>query len=176
MSDNTPQIYVVCLASYNAGKLHGKWIDCNVDSDDIKEKIQEILDTSPEPNAEKWAIHDYKNWHGLKLNEYKDIDNLSQVAQLIDEYGELFSELISYVGGIKHFEEAIFLIEQCYQGEFKSLTDWAEQFLGDTGSLSGLPDYLKNYFNYESYANDCELSGDIFTIEINNSVHVFCNN
>lgn len=176
MSNNVPRIYVACLASYNNGKLHGKWIDCNIDADYIQEKIEEILDTSTEPNAEEWAIHDYENWNGLKLYEHEDIDDLFQVAQLIGQHGKLFSELVSHVGGIKHFEEAISLIEQNYQGEFESLIDWAEQLLDDTGSLSRLPDCLKCYFNYESYANDCELSGDIFTIEINNSVHVFWNN
>ena len=30
----TPKIYVACLASYNAGILHGRWIDADQDADD----------------------------------------------------------------------------------------------------------------------------------------------
>lgn len=170
---NIPRIYVACLASYNSGKLHGKWIDCDIDSDDIREKIQEMLKVSPESFAEEWAIHDYTNWGSLKLDEHEDIDHLSQIAQLIEEHGEFFGALISHVGGVGQLEEAITLMEQCYQGEYESLADWAEQFLDDTASLSGLPDNLKCYFDYGSYARDCELSGDIFTIEHNNLIHVF---
>ena len=31
----TPSIYVACLAAYNNGHLHGKWIDVDGDADEI---------------------------------------------------------------------------------------------------------------------------------------------
>lgn len=46
----TPRIYVACLASYNNGKLHGAWIDCE-DHDDVNERIQAMLIKSPYPNV-----------------------------------------------------------------------------------------------------------------------------
>ncbi len=55
----TPKIYVDCLSAYNAGTLHGSWIDANQDAEDIHEEIQEMLSESPEPVAEEWAIHDF---------------------------------------------------------------------------------------------------------------------
>lgn len=44
-----PDIYVACLASYNAGMLHGEWIDAAQDAEDIeREIIEKVLLTSPE--------------------------------------------------------------------------------------------------------------------------------
>jgi len=33
---DTPRIYVACLAAYNAGKLHGEWIDADQDAEAIR--------------------------------------------------------------------------------------------------------------------------------------------
>ena len=35
-----PRIYVACLAAYNAGYLHGAWIDANQTADQIEDEIQ----------------------------------------------------------------------------------------------------------------------------------------
>ena len=50
-----PRVYVACLAAYNAGKLHGEWIDMG-DADDAHEQALQVLETSPEAGAEEWAI------------------------------------------------------------------------------------------------------------------------
>ena len=50
---DTPSIYVACLASYNNAILHGVWIDATQSEDDIMKEIWEMLDKSPEPNAEE---------------------------------------------------------------------------------------------------------------------------
>ena len=42
---DTPRIYVACLASYNAGILHGEWIDAT-DADEIREAIETMLSKS----------------------------------------------------------------------------------------------------------------------------------
>lgn len=54
---DTPRIYVACLAAYNAGTLHGKWIEATQDIEDIWKEIRDMLASSPEPNSEEWAIH-----------------------------------------------------------------------------------------------------------------------
>ncbi|WP_164090762.1 antirestriction protein ArdA, partial [Stenotrophomonas maltophilia] len=46
------RIYVACLASYNAGVLHGEWIDLEGrDADDVRDEIARILRESPHPNV-----------------------------------------------------------------------------------------------------------------------------
>ena len=51
-----PRIYVACLAAYNSGCLHGRWIDATT-PDEIWEQVRAMLADSPEPDAEEWAIH-----------------------------------------------------------------------------------------------------------------------
>ncbi len=54
---DTPQIYVVCLAAYNNGILHGEWIDATQDVSTIYDEIHEMLAKSPIEDAEEFAIH-----------------------------------------------------------------------------------------------------------------------
>ena len=49
---DTPRIYVACLASYNAGILHGRWIDADNGAEQVQEEIENMLAESPEYGAE----------------------------------------------------------------------------------------------------------------------------
>ena len=64
---DTPRIYVACLAAYNNGHLHGRWIDANQDPDAIQVEISAMLAASPIADAEEWAIHDYEGYEGARL-------------------------------------------------------------------------------------------------------------
>lgn len=45
-----PRIYVACLASYNNGVLHGRWIDLD-DREEVEAEIAEMLRESTYPNV-----------------------------------------------------------------------------------------------------------------------------
>jgi len=45
------RIYVACLASYNSGILHGRWIEATADVDEMQEEIDAMLRESPCPNV-----------------------------------------------------------------------------------------------------------------------------
>lgn len=47
-----PRIYVACLAVYNNGRLHGRWIDATA-PDEIWREVSAMLRASPEPDAEE---------------------------------------------------------------------------------------------------------------------------
>ncbi|KIQ27503.1 antirestriction protein ArdA [Xanthomonas campestris] len=48
---SNPRIYVACLASYNNGVLHGRWIDLDgMDAEDVQAGIAAMLRESPHPN------------------------------------------------------------------------------------------------------------------------------
>jgi antirestriction protein len=168
-----PQIYIACLASYNAGYLHGEWVDANQDIDAIREEINRILETSPVAGAEEYAIHDYDKFYGAEsiLGEYPDLEEVVKAAAFIAEHGELAGKLIAYYGDIT---EAVEAMEERYHGCYQSLADYAEEFIRDT--TAGIPKHLEFYIDYEKMARDWEYSGDIFTIELGfEEVHVFSN-
>jgi len=172
--DDAPQIYVACLASYNAGRLHGSWIPVET-KEQIQEDIQKILRTSQEPFAEEWAIHDFDGFGGAQLSEYEDFDALVTLKELIEAHDEtLVGALYNYFsGGVEEVEK---VLQDQYLGCFESIEDYAMDYIESTGSLRQLPESLQYYFDYERFARDLEMGGDIFTIETSyREVHVFSN-
>ena len=53
MTVDTPRIYVADLAAYNAGYLHGIWIDATQEIENIWQQIRTMLAASPMENAEE---------------------------------------------------------------------------------------------------------------------------
>src|SRR5687767_8165427 len=93
-----PSIYVASLSDYNAGTLHGRWIDATQDAEDIQAEVQDMLSKSTEPHAEEWAIHDYEGFEGLKLSEWESFEKVSEVAQAIEEHGPAFAAYVDNEG------------------------------------------------------------------------------
>jgi antirestriction protein len=168
--DSQIRIYAACLAAYNNGTLHGAWINANQEPEDIRAEIDKMLSESPELGAEEWGIFDYEGFCGVSISEYESLNTVSALARFVDEYGKLGAELYAYAGDI---DEAKQIMEEQYLGEWDSIRDWATDLLEQSGQLESIPEHLRYYFDYESYARDCELSGEIFTIEIGRKVHVF---
>ena len=170
------RIYVACLAAYNNGKLHGEWIDATKGSKAVKKAIAKMLKNSPEPGAEEYAIHDFEGFGDVKLSEYEDIDDVCELADAIEEHGELFAALYASLGG-DDIGYAKKVMTDGYLGEHKSLEDYAystcEECYSD--SLGNLPDFIKGWIDWEGVGRDMELSGDIFTIEHDGMTHVFDN-
>ena len=171
----TPRIYVASLADYNAGRLHGRWIDATQPADAIREEIAQMLAESKEPTDGEYAIHDYEYFGDLELSEYAGIDQVAEAAYQITEHGPVFACLLAYVGGTSNIEEALRYMEEAYCGEYDSLTDYAEQFLDDcyADSLKNLPEFIRYHIDYEGIAHDMELGGDVFTLECEGKIHVF---
>jgi antirestriction protein len=98
-TEPTPRIYVACLASYNAGILYGKWIDADQDADAIHEAVKAMLASSPQEDAEEWAIHDYEGFYGVKLSEWESFEKVAELATFIEEHEELGAALLAHFCG-----------------------------------------------------------------------------
>lgn len=164
-------IYVACLAAYNAGILHGRWIEVT-DADDMQEEIAAMLRESPCPGAEEWAVHDYDGLPS-SFGEYPDLNLLVDYADAAEEYGEPFRVWWDYRRRDVVDVDAFF--EQ-YAGTFESEAEWAEQLVADTGLLENVPDTVARYFDFDAYARDARLSGDIWTVRGESGLHVFWRN
>lgn len=173
---DTPRIYVADLAAYNAGYLHGRWIDATQDADvieaDVRAMLAEIPDEAPTDwptDREEWAIHDYDGFHGIKLSEWESFATVSELAQAVAEHGPAFAAFITDVG-IECADE----FEGAYLGEWESLEDYAAEFLDDCGALNGMEDGLRPYFDLSAYARDLRLGGDVWTADAEGGgVYVF---
>jgi len=167
----TPSIYVADLAAYNAGKLHGVWIDATQETSDIWAAIQEMLKGSPEPLAEEWAIHDYEEFGSIQISECQSVESVRQIALFIEEHGDLGAEVLNHYGG--DVAQAKTALEYNYAGNYQNPAEYAEEL---TDSTTGVPAHLEYYIDYAAMGRDMELNGDVFTIETSSSeLHVFWN-
>lgn len=167
----TPRIYVACLAAYNAGKLHGAWIDADQDAEAIHEEIRAMLAKSPEPMAEEWAIHDYEGFGGLRLGEFEDIERVAEFGQLIAEHGPAFAAYAGHVGPNYATAESF---EEAYCGQWESEVAHAEE-LFDEVYAHEIPEHLRCYIDYEAFARDLFIN-DCYSVDCpEGGVYVFRN-
>ncbi len=173
VQDVSPRVYIASLNDYNAGRLHGAWIDVT-DPDTMMSEVQAMLSHSSVYPCEEWAIHDVEGLGSIRIREYDSLERITAMAVLIREHGELATQVIEHHCG--DVDVARQCLEEDYQGCFQSLEHYAEQFMEDTGALQNLPKHLEGYIDFERMAHDWELNGELFTIEPSyNEVHVFLN-
>lgn len=172
-----PRIYAASLSDYNAGILHGAWLDVTGDVDELHRGIQAMLAASPttarfgEP-AEEWAIHDYDSWYGLRLGEYEAVERLCTIAAGIAEHGEAFAV---WVGNEYRSTEDLASFEDAYLGSWESIEAYAEQLLDDLGiDTEELgPEQLRPYIHFDLPAFARDLAGELNVVAGEHGVYVF---
>lgn len=166
---NNPRIYVACLAAYNAGRLHGVWIDVGDDAWTIWEAVSAMLRSSPVVGAEEWAIHDHEGFGGAQVGESADFEGLVELAAFLQEHEELGAAVLAHFGG--DLAEARTAMEDRYLGRYDSLADYVQEV---TEECQAIPEALRYYIDWEAMARDADMSGDVLAIETeHNSVHIF---
>jgi antirestriction protein len=156
------------------GSTKLQWIDAAQPPDAIHEEIAAMLAESPEPDAEEWAIHDYEGFGNFKLSEHETVEDVARFAQLIEQHGEMFTEVLGHFGTLSELDTAETAMTEHYQGAYDDLADWAYQFAMDTVGEQALGPY-GNYIDWERVGDDAQLAGDVFTVEHDGRVHVFGN-
>jgi len=163
------RVYLACLAAYNNGHLHGRWIDAAKGEAHIIEQTRAMLKASPMEEAEEWAIHDYEGFEGASLSEYASFETVAALAEFIEEHAALGGELVSYYGD--NLEDAQTRMAE-YVGEYESLEDYARQYTEDCGTQ--IPDSLENYIDYAAMGRDMDINGGFICIETaHDEIHIF---
>lgn len=162
----SPAIYVASLADYNNGILHGKWIDAAREPWEIQADINDILDSSRQPDAEEWAIHDYEQFGGWQVGEYDSVETISRIAKAIRQHGRAFASWLSIFGRLPEDFDSF---HESYLGHYDSIEEYVEQMaddLGYTKELDKLPEHLRHYvrIDFAAIARDMDLSGDIAAV------------
>ena len=169
----TPKIYAASLSDYNDGCLHGEWITANQPPEDIYMAVEAMLDASPSPDAEEFAIHDYEGFEAFRLHEYDNLDTVSRIANGIVEHGRPFSHWVGFVGtsdiaALEGFEDH-------YRGQWPTLADYAQELAADQGIEAGKlgPDWIAPYVRIDFDGLGRDLAQDLETAEDPNAVHIF---
>lgn len=152
--------YITDLGAYTAGKLIGEWVDLEdfSDAEDLEDYIEEHI---LQPGHEEWFVTDYE---GINLGEYPGSEALIAVQEAIDEYGDenIVEAYIDSIGlNYVDIDNIVEGIQEVDAGVWDSPEDWAENFLEDTGHFKDMPDNVKYYFDFASYARDAEYGGEM---------------
>lgn len=172
-----PRIYVASLSDYNAGRLHGAWLNAAADVDELAADVDAMLAKSPTAGAEEWAVHDYEGFGPIHLGEYEDLATISQLAQGIAEHGPAFAHWAALVGTTER--DALDRFEDAYLGHYESIEAYAEALFDDLGYQDlverAIPEHLQPYLrlDVEGFARDLELAGDVTTSEGDGGVYVY---
>jgi antirestriction protein len=164
-----PKVWIASLSDYNAGHLHGAWIDADQEPEVIVDAIHTMLATSTQPSAEEWAIFDSEGFSPIQLDEHESIEQVSQIAQGIARYGAAFAAFVNYLGRDERRLWGWF--EESYQGRWASVQSYVEDELKLInfifGFPHGMPDGLHRYLTVDSeaLARDMVLDGHLLAIE-----------
>lgn len=156
--------YVADLAAYNAGRMIGQWIDLDgLTADEIKEAVQAVIDASPFPGAEEYAIHD---WDGLPstFGEWPDWEAVAAYVATMEELGPDDETRAAYrcwlesgsgdAGDVDSFRDA-------YAGCYHSGAAYAEDSAYELGLLDGTERRWPFYcIDWEAAWRELEMAGD----------------
>jgi antirestriction protein len=168
VNNSGPRIYVICLAAYSNGWLHGKWLSATQEVHAIEKKIKEMLLTSPISEAKEFGIHAFEGFGSLKINGCENIESIQKKALLISELGELGSELLAYYGNVDFARSAW---GNHYHGEHDNELEFAIQ-LFDRLYMAAIPEAAQAYIDYAFFRRDIFIS-DYFSLKVNERLHVF---
>lgn len=169
-STGTPRIYVACLASYNAGVLHGEWCDAT-DEAEIEETIGRVIRTSPVSGAEEWAIHDHEGLDGL-IGEYTSPGDIADWAVISECQGHgLIRALKEHLGTDDPRE-----VETFWRNRRAGVADsWEDLAREMWEHREDIPQDVLAYIDFEAIGRDMRLNGDLFAVEVDGELHFFDN-
>lgn len=96
----------------------------------------------------------------LWFDEYEDLegDDLVRAIYIAEYSGCETNEILSKLEDMRLFEG--------------TATEFAEEYLEDTGTLDEIPETLRYYFDVERFANDMIMNGDIYEVTIMNTNYI----
>ena len=146
------QVYVACLASYNAGKLFGKWIDItDAESvDEVHEEISEMLSQSPQPGAEEWRIDDTEYLPGGL-----GLEGMVSFALAVADHGQQNREALAMLLDCgAAIEDLSAEFSARYKGSWEDGVDFAEDHAEQHGLIREKANELERHIDWKSYARE----------------------
>jgi antirestriction protein len=153
-TETKPRIYVACLASYNSGILHGAWFDASSDVDEMQAAINAVIESSPVPDAEEWAFHDYEGFG--RLHEWQCLDSIAEMVEMYEQYGQ--GPVVAYCEHHDGWNESHFT--ESYQGVCRNY-EWDRKCWLLTAFYDGIHLTGSELAFFEQYADDDKIAREM---------------
>lgn len=129
------QMYAASLSDYNAGRLHGAWIDLEgKTADEIQEEINDMLAESRELVAEEWAAHDWEDMPADHFGEYPNLEDVAEFVAVV-EANDYLEDAAEVVGVFVELGHSATDFEDYFHGVWDSERDYAQQYAKDIGAV-----------------------------------------
>lgn len=110
--------------------------------------------------AEEWAIHDYEGFHGIEISEWDSFERVATLAAALNDASDP-AALAAWIEHRGDVADGIETFEEAYLGERTAL-DYAYEYIEEAGYLTDVPETVATYFDYEAFARDLVMGGDVF--------------
>jgi len=171
--------YFACLASYNAGRLHGAWVDLEVatTAEEIQECIDWILVSSPEPGAEEWAMHDHAGLPDcLSRTEWPNLADLAAWAEALAELSRCEWEPFRFYCDDRGEVCSADDFRDAYHGRWDDPADFAYQLAEDVGVMPESSAWPLSCIDWDQAWRELQMGGDYSAVSASTGgVHVIRN-
>lgn len=160
------RIFLTNLGKYNEGELIGKWVE--LPCADWENELQSI-GVSPDPDEngnyyEEYFISDYEtDIDGWNIDEYANLEELNELAEKIDSLYEDEEQAVKAF--LENGEDLETALEYAKSGNYRiynncfDMSDVAYEVVNECGYLSGVPEFVSRYFDYEAFGRDLDIEG-----------------
>ena len=149
-----PAVYVGTYHKYNCGSIFGMWLDLTTfaDYDEFCAVCRFLHRDEADPEL---MCQDYENfpeiWYSEDIMSEDMFDLIQEFAELDEDEREAYEAFLDVRCdsriSVEDFRDA-------YQGEWDSEEDFARHIVEECGMLDNLPESVKDYFDFERYADD----------------------
>ena len=162
--------FITNLGKYNEGSLVGEWVKFPTTAEELKKVFERIGIGAKDDfgqTYEEWFITDYDCYvDGLYdlLGEYANLDELNYLASKLDDMSqdeyERFQAAMEIGDHTGSIQELINLTENldCYDiyPDIHDHDDLGRYYIEELDAMQ-VPEYLRNYIDYEAYGRDIAL-------------------
>lgn len=159
LTTTTASVFVTTYGVGNEqGFATGKWFDLT----DYSDK-DEFIEAATEYAQDVLGDHDPELCFADYESSFADLDLISechvdsQVWDLFDMDSSDLDMVIAYtsnVGVNGSFEDMLSEAQDCYQGQYDSDADFAQETLQDCGYLEDLPSFIECHIDWDGVARD----------------------
>lgn len=130
-SNQTPEVWLGCLAARNAGITHGMWFNALQEPDELQEDVDAMLASSPMPDSDEHYVDDSRNFYGLEFDEEPSVEEIAELARLVHEHGEAIVCWLNWTG-YDRTDGLGNLFSDAYHGQFPSVEKYVDHVLNET--------------------------------------------
>lgn len=149
---DTPSVWIGCLACYNDGRLNGKWVD----GEDALDLTPEGLHGFPTNHEELWVM-DHENYGGLLKGECSpsEAQELAETVARVQKAGYPIEAYATYLDFISDADNDTFnRFTEAYCGHWDSRSDFAADLADSLGSIKDDLGWPYTYIDWDHAADE----------------------